>query len=420
MSFSEWKEVKLGDIVDSISQKHKLDTEKVILINTSDVHEGKVLNHNYVENKNLKGQFKKSFKKGDILYSEIRPINKRFAYVDFDSRDYVASTKLMVLRKCNNQISNDFLFQILKSDQLIDRLQALAETRSGTFPQITYNELAQLKVKIPPLSEQNTIAHILSTLDEKIEVNNKINKTLENMAQALFKHWFIDFEFPNEDGEPYKSSGGEMVESELGMIPKGWVVKKLGEVSKNIITGKTPTTKEKENYGNEIPFVKIPDMHGNVYVIKTESYLSKKGATMNKIIPKNSIMVSCIATPGLVSISSEDCQTNQQINSILLKDEKMVYYAYFKLMDLSDYIKTLGSTGSATLNLNKSEFSRISIVVPEKGIMEMYYKIVKPNFDMILGNMRLNEVLRGLRDTLLPKLMSGEIRVPLDNEGEAS
>ena len=199
----------------------------------------KVLNNQYVENKNLKGQFKKSFKKGDILYSEIRPQNKRFAYIDFNSEDYVASTKLMVLRKKSNDVDNRYLFHILKSDSFIQQLQNLAETRSGTFPQITFTELGLQRVKMPPLEEQKAIAHILSTLDEKIEVNSQINKTLEKMAQAIFKQWFVDFEFPNEDGEPYRSSGGEMVESELGMIPNGWEVVQLDSIA-NITMGQSP------------------------------------------------------------------------------------------------------------------------------------------------------------------------------------
>ena len=132
-----WREAKLKDLVSSISIKHKFNIDKIVLVNTSDVLDGKVLNHTYVENKNLKGQFKKSFEKGDILYSEIRPKNRRFAYVDFDPKDYVASTKLMVLRRNSEKIDTGFLFQTLKSDGVINRLQDLADSRSGTFPQIT-------------------------------------------------------------------------------------------------------------------------------------------------------------------------------------------------------------------------------------------------------------------------------------------
>ena len=256
MSSSEWREVKLGDLVDSISQRHKFDKEKIVLVNTSDVIEGVVLNHQYVKNENLKGQFKKSFRKNDILYSEIRPKNKRFAYVNFDSEDYVASTKLMVLRKKDENITSDFLYQILKSEDLINELQAIAESRSGTFPQITYNELSRTIVSLPPLPEQKAIAHILSTLDEKIEVNNQINKTLENIAQTIFKQWFVDFEFPNGAKEPYKSSGGEMVESELGMIPKGWEIVQLQDLA-NITMGLSPKS---ESYNTD--FIGTPLLNG--------------------------------------------------------------------------------------------------------------------------------------------------------------
>ena len=173
----EFKKHKLGEFIDSISDTTPILKEKVILINTSDVENGETLNHKYVENKNLKGQFKKRFKKVDILYSEIRPKNKRFAYIDFDSKDYIASTKLMVLRN-NGNIDNDFLFQILKSDTVIDYLQMIAESRSGTFPQITFNELSNVEIYIPDIEIQKKISKFLQKIDKKIKLNNQINDNL--------------------------------------------------------------------------------------------------------------------------------------------------------------------------------------------------------------------------------------------------
>ena len=218
MSCNEWQKVKLGDLIESISVKHSFNKNKLIFLNTSDILEGKVLHNNYSDIEGLPGQAKKSIKKDDILFSEIRPKNKRFAYVDFDSDDYVVSTKLMVLRKKSNNINNRYLYYYLTSDKTLNYLQTIAEGRSGTFPQITFNELKIIEIDLPPIEEQEKIANILSSLDDKIELNNKMKKTLEEMAQSLFKRWFVDFEFPNEDGEPYKSSGGEMVDSELGML----------------------------------------------------------------------------------------------------------------------------------------------------------------------------------------------------------
>lgn len=169
--------MRLGEVCESVSLTFRRQQDRVILINTSDVLDGVVTNHVYVPNENLRGQFKKSFQRDDILYSEIRPKNRRFAYVDFEADDYVASTKLMVIRS-NDKALPQFLFQVLKSDEIIEQLQLLAETRSGTFPQITFSELAALDVRIPPISEQREIAAMLNAIDDKIANNTKINHHL--------------------------------------------------------------------------------------------------------------------------------------------------------------------------------------------------------------------------------------------------
>ena len=192
---SKWTEFTIGDLCETISETYKGKDEKVVLINTSDVLEGKVLNHKSVQNKNLKGQFKKTFRRNDILYSEIRPANKRFAFIDFEATsNYIASTKLMVLRH-NDKVLPEYLFAILKSNYMLAELQHLAETRSGTFPQITFSsELAPIKVRLPDKTTQKQIVSILSSIEQKISVNCDINNNLEQQAQALYKSWFVDFE----------------------------------------------------------------------------------------------------------------------------------------------------------------------------------------------------------------------------------
>lgn len=176
----EWKEMTVGDLCDTISDTYRREDAEVILVNTSDVLEGKILNHQKVENKNLKGQFKKTFKKDDILYSEIRPANKRFAYVDFDSTEqYIASTKLMVLRPRKDVVDPRFLFSLLTSNQMLEELQHLAETRSGTFPQITFSsELAPMPVCVPDFETQKRIVGVLDAIEGKIENNKEINDNL--------------------------------------------------------------------------------------------------------------------------------------------------------------------------------------------------------------------------------------------------
>ena len=176
---AEWVECTIGDLCNTISDTYKGKDEYVVLINTSDVLEGKVMNHKTVANKNLKGQFKKTFKKDDILYSEIRPANKRFAFVDFENTsNYIASTKLMVLRH-NDTVLPEYLFALLKSNCVIDELQHLAETRSGTFPQITFSsELASMRVFLPDRETQKRIISVLSSIEKKIDKNLVINNNL--------------------------------------------------------------------------------------------------------------------------------------------------------------------------------------------------------------------------------------------------
>lgn len=177
---AEWIKCTIGDLCDTISDTYKRKDEQVVLINTSDVLEGKVLNHIPVQNKNLKGQFKKTFEKNDILYSEIRPANKRFAFIDFeDTSNYIASTKLMVLRH-NDKVLPEYLFAILKSNYVLAELQHLAETRSGTFPQITFSsELAPMEINLPDKRTQKQIVSILSSIEQKMDANDEINNNLE-------------------------------------------------------------------------------------------------------------------------------------------------------------------------------------------------------------------------------------------------
>lgn len=211
----KWKKMTVGDLCDTISDTYHGEDEKVVLINTSDVLEGKVLNRQAVVNKNLKGQFKKTFKRNDILYSEIRPANKRYAFVDFeDTENYIASTKLMVLRSREDIVRPRFLLSFLSSKLVLKELQQLAETRSGTFPQITFSsELAPIPINIPDLETQDRIVEILDVLERKISTNTEINKNLEQQAKTIFKSWFINY-------DPFGHQK-----------PNNWLVSTLGNIS---------------------------------------------------------------------------------------------------------------------------------------------------------------------------------------------
>lgn len=408
MRYNEWSRVKFGDIIISVSDTFKSDYIEVVLINTSDIHDGKVLNHELVRNENLRGQFKKSFRFEDILYSEIRPINRRFAYIDFDSNHYVASTKLMVLRKISDDIDTKFLFHILKSDQILKKLQAIAESRSGTFPQITFSELSRLEISLPSKIEQVKIANILSSIENKIEVNNKIIEIIEEMAQTIFTSWFIYF-------EPFRD--GEFENSEIGLIPKKWRVGKitsLGEVA----SGSTPSKARKEFYSkNGIAWITPKDLSltDNIFISKGAVDITNQGLRSGglRLLPKGSILMSSRAPIGYIAISKNEITTNQGFKSVIPYQEFGSEFVYLFLKNNIDNIKSW-ATGSTFMEISGSSFKSIPALIPDKKALKEFKAIVEPFFSKIEKLEEEINLLKKIRDSLLPKLMSGEIRVPLE------
>ena len=404
---SEWKEYNITDVCDTISDTYRDGAAKVVLVNTSDVLEGKVTNHEFVPNKNLAGQFKKKFQKNDILYSEIRPANRRYAYVDFEPKDYIASTKLMVLRS-KPCILPKYLYYLLTNNTTIHNLHAIAVGRSGTFPQITYSELANIKFRLPSLDEQDEILTTLLYFDDKIAVNRRICENLEAQAQALFKHWFIDF-------APFKN--GKFVESELGMIPEGWRVGKLGDYCK-VKSGfafKSSMWKEKG-----CPVIKIKNITNSGRIDMTDcSYISKQNVTKAKAFKANRgdlVIAMTGATIGKFSILpqfDDETYINQRVGKFFLGNNPLekLPYVFCLLSDNRNrkQLTTMGQ-GSAQPNISGSDIESI-IAVYSNNVIESFNEICYPMFDMILTKQEENLRLSTLRDTLLPKLMSGQIKV---------
>ena len=266
---------------------------------------------------------------------------------------------------------------------------------------LSWEKLSTILFPAPPIEVQKRIADMLSVYDDLIENNQKQIKLLEEAAQRLYKEWFVDLRFPGHETTPITDG-----------IPEGW---SIGEVAGfgEIVTGKTPSTSKEEYYGGNIPFVKIPDMHNRVFPVTTEVCLSKEGADTqkNKYIPRNSLMVSCIATVGLVNIALVECQTNQQINSVILHNERDLYFLYFTLKQMKDLLDGVGSNGATMTNVNKTKFGKIPVVCPSTDMRNAFYEWCEPLFRKIENLSRNIVLLQEARDSLLPKLMNGEIEV---------
>lgn len=325
--------------------------------------------------------------KDDIIFTAVGTIGQVGILGDKEKYPrYIISNKQLRLRVNTELVEPLYAYYWFASPFMIDMI--LQRNTGSSVPLINLSVLKSLLIPLPPKEERISILKILSSLDNKIDLLHRQNATLEKMAETLFRQWFV--EEAKEDWE----------EVPLETIGK-------------IVCGKTPSKKVAEYFNGNIPFIKIPDMHGNTFVFDSEDSLTEAGlnSQQNKTIPPKSICVSCIATVGLVVMNAKTSQTNQQINSIIPSKEIYRYFIYLKMLSMKDDLLVMASGGTATDNLNTGNFSKISIQLPSDNELNEFHNKVNPLFDKIYINQAQIRTLTALRDTLLPKLMSGEVRV---------
>lgn len=357
------------------------------------------------------------FRNGDTLLAKITPCleNGKTAFVNCLQEDEIGfgSTEFIVLRAKEN-IDERFLYYLSISPEFRKQAISLMEGTSGR-KRVNENALKISDFLIPDFEEQRKIANILSAIDDKIQINNQINQELEAMAKTLYDYWFVQFDFPDQNGKPYKSSGGKMVYNpELKReIPEGWGVETLRDFESKIITGKTPSRANSDNFGGKIPFITIGDIRGNTFIYSTSELLTDLGASVqqNKYLPEGSLCVSCIATVGEIGFTTEWSHTNQQINSIVFEDETHRYYLYFALKNYFENAKASAKTGNTFANMNKEDFSGIRIILPSKEIKNNFHEISEPYFAQIKCLQGQNQELTQFRDWLLPMLMNGQVKM---------
>jgi type I restriction enzyme S subunit len=268
-------------------------------------------------------------------------------------------------------------------------------------------------VSVPDLATQSAIAETLSSLDDKIELNNKINQELESLAQTLFKQWFIDFEFPNENGEPYKSSGGEMVDSELGEIPKGWVVKNLSQIIK-LTGGGTPKRSESEYWNGNILWFSIQDApeKSEIVVLDTKEKISIIGLknSSTKLLSKGTTIITARGTVGRLAFVSTPMAMNQSCYGVVGAG---TIGPIFNFLNLSKSVEKLkrNTHGAVFDTITTSTFDSIQTILPKNSILVDFENRLSPIFLNFENAAKENKYLKHLRDTLLPKLISGELEV---------
>lgn len=302
----------------------------------------------------------------------------------------------------NEKTTQDFLYYQIFSDRFVKYIK---QVQTGTsIPHVSLKQIGDFEISLPSLEEQRRIAGILGAIDDKIECNRRINANLESQAQALYKQWFVDFEFPNEDGKPYKSSGGKMVDSELGQIPEGWRVGTLSDLA-NVTMGQSPNGKSFNENGNGIVFyqgrtefgVRYPSIR--LYTTEPTRYAEPM-----------SVLLSVRAPVGDINIATQRCCIGRGVASIKSKTDDNAYM-YCCLKELRPQLDQYNGEGTVFGSINRKELEGLALCIPQYEIISKFNDIILGTDKQMLNLFQQTQTLATLRDTLLPKLMNGEIKI---------
>ena len=298
------------------------------------------------------------FLKNDVLISNIRPYFKKIWFAIFEGG---ASNDILVIRG-NNKVNLKYLYYLLSTDDFFD--YNVKGSKGTKMPRGDKEHIMNYEFKLPSLKEQKRIADILTALDDKIELNNQMNQTLEEIASLLYKRWFVDFEFPDDKGNPYKSNGGEMLESELGMIPKGWEVKELGEFI-TLINGYAFKSGSYSKDGN-YKIITIKNVLDNKFITNSTNKILEipDNVIENQKLKIGDVLISLTGNVGRVCVVTEgECLLNQRVAKIISKIEVNKYYwrTFFNTEEIK--IKMINiSKGTAQSNLSTIEIMKIKIL----------------------------------------------------------
>lgn len=406
----EWKEVRLGDVCEIITgfpfPGKKYSKEGIRVVRGDNVTIGN-LRWDAEKDKRWNEPFDKteyySLQANDIVIGmDGSRVGKNKARIKKEDLPLLLAQRVACVRH-NELAEQDYLYYNIFSKKFIDYVNSIHT--GSAIPHISQKQIEDYKILLPDLETQCRIASILSSLDRKIELNNKINADLEEMAQAIFKNWFVDF-------EPFKD--GKFVDSELGMIPEGWKVGRLDDIA-DVVGGSTPSKAKPEYYTQKgIAWLTPKDLsnHPAVYTSRGEMDITEEGynSTSTKLMPKGTVLFTSRAPIGYISIAQNDICTNQGFKSVVPKKAGTCFlYCFLKYVTPEIENKSTGSTfKEASGALMKS----LQVIMPEQKVFEEFEEIVSPLFARIESLEKESSRLSLLRDTLLPRLMSGELEVP--------
>jgi len=392
MAFMEqWKEYKIGDIVeaniDQLSAKD--DWEKALYLDTGNITENRIDEIQEFVCSELPSRARRKVKDGDIVFSTVRPNQRHYGYINNPPTNLLVSTGFAVLSANRDIVCPKFLYYWLCRDEIVDYLQNIAEQAVSAYPSLKASDICDLFIKLPAFEEQRRIAAILSSLDDKIEVNRRINDNLEQQAQALFRSWFVDF-------EPF---GGTM--------PKDWSEKSLADIAvymNGLAMQKYPSTSVKES----LPVLKIKEL-GQGFCDKSSDSCSKAAIGDKYIITDGDVIFSWSGTLMVKIWTGGECGLNQHLFKVSSSTfPKWFYYLWTKHHN-ARFVRIAKDKAVTMGHIKRGELDKAKVLVPTEDIMARATAIFTPILDLQIQVNKQTTCLAQLRDTLLPKLMSGEL-----------
>ncbi|AMG49053.1 type I restriction enzyme, S subunit [Enterococcus sp. AZ135] len=399
--------------------KYKLS--ELAFYSTEKIEIDKVDESNYVSTENILPnkagiciadklpQIKKvnAYKNGDILISNIRPYFKK---IWFANKDGGHSADVLNFR-AKEGVSNGFLYALLFQDSFFN--QMVLSSKGTKMPRGDKNAIMNLEFEVPSYNKQEKIGDILFYFQHKIELNNQIISNLEELASTLFKQWFVDFEFPDENENPYKSSGGKMVDSELGKIPEGWEATSLSDIA-NYKNGLAMQKFRPDEDEESLPVLKIKELNQGF----TDSNSDRCSIDISDEVKiENGDVVFSWSGTLLVKIwTGGDAGLNQHLFKVTSnKFPKWYYYLWTKFY-MNKFIGIAKDKATTMGHIKRQHLNEAKVLIPSIDMLEKFGKVLGPTIDMVTEKGIENLELSNLRDSLLPKLLSGEIELPEDEE----
>lgn len=429
MSFNEWKTKKLGDISLKITKGTTPSTigsefanDGIKFFRSESLTNRKYLDVNKLKfiNGSTHAKMQRSqLAEKDILFSMAGMFLGKTAIVTKSDVPSNINQAVALIRLNHNIADYNYIYYYLNQKYVVEYVNS--SSSQSAQPNINLKQIGDIDISIPPVPIQQSIASILSSLDDKIELNNRIHKMLEQMVQAIFKQWFVDFDFPNETGEPYKSSDGKMefCEELEKEIPLGWKVQHLKDLCELITKGTTPTTLGKSFISNGIGFIKAESItNDHNFDISKFAYIDEETNMLLKrsIIQEDDILFTIAGTLGRFARVTYDilpANTNQAV--AIIRPKKSIISSYFILCYFlsNEHINFYSARTQQAVqaNLSLTTIGDLPLVIPSENVLTSFYRIITDLFSKIDNTVKQINRLINLRDTLLPKLMSGEIDV---------